>query len=300
MADDAHTIVGTNTAEVVEKPQAVDAQQAVTTQNIEDDGRQARNVQTEPQQAIEITEHIEAAIVTEQAEVSEHPEATTVTEQQAVEVAKQVVAEQTAEATEHPEATTATEQQAVEVVEQVVAAPVAEQTAEATEHPEVTTNKQIGAPVPHVTQPVPVQNQNLSAASKSVSENDRSGYGMKSGMPPASPQPEQMLDSQTQQVLYSAREAFWNGSVDKAESLYKSLISKGNTSPDIYGELGNVYYANGKLEDAATMYYEAGVRLSELQLFGPAMHMVSILKGLKSDKAALLEQTVTGAVWPAQ
>ncbi|MEE9491817.1 MAG: hypothetical protein V3W04_00365 [Gammaproteobacteria bacterium] len=202
-------------------------------------------------------------------------------------------------------------QQATEITKQPEAAPVTEQArttqaelqqaAEIIEHPEVATDnaEQIAAQVPHAIQPVPAKNQPAFSNTGPATYN-RPAYGTKPGTPPVSYQQKQRLDSQIQEVLYSAREAFWNGSVDKAESLYKSLIGKGNTSPDVYGELGNVYYANGKLEDAATMYYEAGVRLSEQQHFGPAMHMVSILKGLKSDKAALLEKTVTGAVWPAQ
>ena len=107
-------------------------------------------------------------------------------------------------------------------------------------------------------------------------------------------------ETNAQKMLRLARDAFWKGDIDEAVEKYTSLIATSGENPDFYGELGNVYYANGKWDDAANMYYEAGVRLVNQKHYGPAMHMVSLLRGLKSDKANLLDETVTKSAWPNQ
>jgi tetratricopeptide (TPR) repeat protein len=57
-----------------------------------------------------------------------------------------------------------------------------------------------------------------------------------------------------------AREAYWSGRPDDAELLYRRLVERYPDDPDLYGELGNLYLAQGRDGAAADAYFEAGLR----------------------------------------
>jgi len=57
----------------------------------------------------------------------------------------------------------------------------------------------------------------------------------------------------------AARTAYWKRDLDKAEELYKALLETSNEA-GIAGELGNIYFTHRRFEDAANMFYEAGLR----------------------------------------
>lgn len=58
-----------------------------------------------------------------------------------------------------------------------------------------------------------------------------------------------------------ARRAFWDGRLSDAEAIYLQLLEIDSDDPDLFGELGNLYLAQGKDREAADAYYEAGVWL---------------------------------------
>ena len=64
-------------------------------------------------------------------------------------------------------------------------------------------------------------------------------------------------------MVQQARRAFWNGDFEGAESAYMSVISAYPEDPDAFGELGNLYQAMGKDEQAMDAYFEAGVLLKQ-------------------------------------
>ena len=64
-------------------------------------------------------------------------------------------------------------------------------------------------------------------------------------------------------MVQQARRAFWNGDFEGAESAYMSVISAYPEDADAFGELGNLYQAMGKDEQAMDAYFEAGILLEQ-------------------------------------
>jgi len=58
-------------------------------------------------------------------------------------------------------------------------------------------------------------------------------------------------------LLQSARKAYWNDELDRAKTLYYAYIDMHPDHPDGYGELGNLLSTIGDLESAAEMYKKA-------------------------------------------
>lgn len=67
------------------------------------------------------------------------------------------------------------------------------------------------------------------------------------------------LDADIKTQWAAARAAYWQRDLDKAEDLYKALLESSDEA-GIAGELGNIYYTHRRFEDAANMFYEAGLR----------------------------------------
>ena len=102
----------------------------------------------------------------------------------------------------------------------------------------------------------------------------------------------------TKQVLHTARKLFWNGNVQGSEKLYLELINLDKNDPDAYGELGNVYYTQGKWKQAGEAYYEAAIRLLEQNNNGQAIDRVSyllmVIQGLDTESADKLKNKIAG------
>ena len=102
----------------------------------------------------------------------------------------------------------------------------------------------------------------------------------------------------TKQVLYAARKLFWNGNVQDSEKLYLELADLGGGDPDVYGELGNVYYTQGKWKQAGEAYYEAAVRLLEQksneQVVNRVSYLLRVIQGLDTESAEKLKNKISG------
>jgi len=92
-----------------------------------------------------------------------------------------------------------------------------------------------------------------------------------------------------------ARQAFWRGDYDQAVAHYESLADLDPQDPDPYGELGNVYFGQGKWAEAAAAYLEAGKRLVATDRIGQAIHLQRILVGLDAGRAQELQQAIDQA-----
>lgn len=86
-------------------------------------------------------------------------------------------------------------------------------------------------------------------------------------------------------VLAAAREAYWLHDHREAESLYRQLIALDPDNPDGYGELGNLYFTQGKWEEAASVYFEAGSRLARTGHIMEAENLLDVIRGLESPRA---------------
>ena len=88
-----------------------------------------------------------------------------------------------------------------------------------------------------------------------------------------------------------ARQAYATGKPGTLER-YKQLIQRFPDVPDLPGELGNIYYQQGKLSEAAAQYYEAAMRLIRAGQGARAACLLAVLKRIAPAKAmALARQT---------
>jgi hypothetical protein len=97
------------------------------------------------------------------------------------------------------------------------------------------------------------------------------------------------------QLLADAREAYWLREYDTAESKYLALTRLEPDNPDGYGELGNMYFSQGKWDQAAAAYYAAGVRLVGQGLLEQAEELIAVIRGLNGANADDLEQKIADA-----
>ena len=127
--------------------------------------------------------------------------------------------------------------------------------------------------------------------------------------PVTDPQPESVVAAavslesnagkSTYELLAAAREAYWLHDYDGAENIYRQLIQLEPDNPDWYGELGNMYFAQGQWQQASAVYYEAGVRLLNDGKMVQARQMVAVIRGLNGVEADDLENQVNaGQVMP--
>jgi hypothetical protein len=97
------------------------------------------------------------------------------------------------------------------------------------------------------------------------------------------------------QLLADAREAYWLRDYDIAETKYLALTRLEPDNPDGYGELGNMYFSQGRWDEAATAYYAAGVRLVDQGLLTQAEDLIAVIRGLNGANADDLEQKIAAA-----
>ena len=93
-------------------------------------------------------------------------------------------------------------------------------------------------------------------------------------------------------LLAAAREAYWLRDYTTAEEKYQAMIDLDPSNPDGYGELGNMYFSQGKWELASATYFEAGKRLADEGLLEQARQLVDVLKGLQGPQAKALEKYI--------
>ncbi len=97
-------------------------------------------------------------------------------------------------------------------------------------------------------------------------------------------------------VMAKAREAFWLRDFETAEQQYRTLTQLEPDNPDGYGELGNMYFSQGKWDEAAAAYYEAGTRLLDEGLVVEAREMLEVIRGLNGPQANDLEAQISRCV----
>lgn len=99
-------------------------------------------------------------------------------------------------------------------------------------------------------------------------------------------------DSSLDGLLIQARDAYWVGDYERAETLYEQALDIGENDPAPYGELGNVYFAQGDWDAAADAYLMAAQRLLAQGRVDEAKHLVLVLQGLNSNHAERLIEAI--------
>jgi len=89
-------------------------------------------------------------------------------------------------------------------------------------------------------------------------------------------------------LLDRARRAYWAGDLPAAAAAYEALLDRDPAEADVWGELGNVYYAMGRWQDAGLAYYEAARRLIDRGDTRQLGYLLRIIDSLAPDKGAEL------------
>lgn len=102
--------------------------------------------------------------------------------------------------------------------------------------------------------------------------------------------PEQFGGNDVVKRTDRARAAFWGGDYDRAVILYQELIADYRNDPDLYGEMGNVYYAQGQWNEAAEAYYKAAKRLLERGQVSRAARLNRVIRSMDAEMADQLNR----------
>lgn len=107
--------------------------------------------------------------------------------------------------------------------------------------------------------------------------------------PPPTAAVADQLPSEIEALMAQARDAYWVGDYDIAKNAYEQAIAISRDNPAPYGELGNIYFAQGLWDEAADAYLTAAELLLVEGRVAEAKHLVLVLRGLDAGSAKQLE-----------
>jgi len=87
-----------------------------------------------------------------------------------------------------------------------------------------------------------------------------------------------------------ARKSFYQRNYTLSEQSYLKVIESSDNNYDAYGELGNVYFNQGKNQQAASAYYEAAAILVKRGQISRARSLIGLLQHLDESKASELKK----------
>jgi len=93
----------------------------------------------------------------------------------------------------------------------------------------------------------------------------------------------------------TARKAFYQRDYDKSIQGYKDVIASTEDNFDAYGELGNVYFNQGKNQEAASAYFEAAAILIKKGQVSRAQSLMGLMRHLDKAKAEELQELIESA-----
>ena len=102
------------------------------------------------------------------------------------------------------------------------------------------------------------------------------------------------------ELLNQAREAYARGDSDTAVKAYTDFLGKNADSIDGHGELGNVYYMTGRLQEAAQSYYEAAKRMIDQNQIDRAQALLAPIGQVNPALAGELQQKMAQQAQPQQ
>lgn len=90
----------------------------------------------------------------------------------------------------------------------------------------------------------------------------------------------------------TARKSFYQRKYALSEQSYREVINNTSDNFDAYGELGNVYFNQGKNTEAAAAYFEAASILVKKGQLSRARSLMGVLRHLDNSKAAELKKLI--------
>ena len=110
---------------------------------------------------------------------------------------------------------------------------------------------------------------------------------------PTAPEAETETGGNIQARLEEARQAYWKRDIAGAEARYKGLVNDAPDNADIKGELGNLYFSQRRIPEAAEMYHQAGLQLIKDGNTQQVMGLVGVLQNIAPEKAADLRNRLS-------
>lgn len=109
-----------------------------------------------------------------------------------------------------------------------------------------------------------------------------------------------VLDEKQQRALVkadwiAARKAFYHRDYELSEKKYLQVIDSTEDNYDAYGELGNIYFNQGKGAQAAAAYFEAAAIFVRTGQVTRARSLVGLLQHLDKTKAVELQKLIQSA-----
>jgi tetratricopeptide (TPR) repeat protein len=103
----------------------------------------------------------------------------------------------------------------------------------------------------------------------------------------------QAAASSQAQLINQARMAFQSGDIKTSISLYQQLGDLDPANPNVFGELGNIYYSQGKWKQAGEAYYQAASLLLDQGQVKQVNYLFRVIQGLDQESARKLEEKLT-------
>jgi tetratricopeptide (TPR) repeat protein len=97
------------------------------------------------------------------------------------------------------------------------------------------------------------------------------------------------------QSWITARKSFYQRNYEKSIESYKEVIDNTEDNFDAYGELGNVYFNQGRNDQAASAYFEAATILIRKGQVRRAQSLMGLLRHLDKAKASELQALIDSA-----
>lgn len=97
------------------------------------------------------------------------------------------------------------------------------------------------------------------------------------------------------QSWITARKSFYQRNYEKSIDSYKEVIENTKDNFDAYGELGNVYFNQGRNEQAAAAYFEAAAILIRKGQVRRAQSLMGLMRHLDKAKASELQALIDSA-----
>ena len=101
-----------------------------------------------------------------------------------------------------------------------------------------------------------------------------------------------LASEQVRENWVTARKSFYQRNYEQSEKSYQQVIDSTEDNFDAYGELGNVYFNQGKNKQAASAYYEAAAILVKKGQVNRARSLMGLLRHLDRTKADELQKLI--------
>jgi len=98
--------------------------------------------------------------------------------------------------------------------------------------------------------------------------------------------------SNVRETWITARKAFYQRNYELSEQSYQKVIDSTEDNFDAYGELGNVYFNQGKNKQAAAAYFEAAAIMVHKGQVNRARSLMGLLRHLDKSKADELQKLI--------